>query len=225
MSNFCNTLNRNNKRPFCAINICGKDFDSLIDTGSSVSAMGLSTFKRLFGDNTFRPLKCKNYKFHSANGKLIEIYGLYLVPIKIGDKTYNTPIYVIKDLACSVLLGIDFINQSGLIINGKTRKLILDNKELPSVKQPINNNGQEINNINKKVMQESYGKTTGEQIKPFYLLDLFKKAKARKQCSSQAFKLDFYLWDNFWASFFIKRKMSNIYFDFNQSITLARDHL
>ena len=136
MSNFCTTLNRDNKRPFCAINICGKDFDSLIDTGSSVSAMGLDTFKRLFGDNTFRQLKCKNYTFHSANGRLIEIYGLYMVPIKIGDKTYNTPIYVIKDLACSVLLGIDFVNQSGLIINGKTRKLILDNKELPSVTRP-----------------------------------------------------------------------------------------
>ena len=159
MSNFCTTLSRDNKRPFCAINICGKDFDSLIDTGSSVSAMGLDTFKRLFGDNTFRQLKCKNYTFHSANGRLIEIYGLYMVPIKIGDRTYNTPIYVIKDLACSVLLGIDFVNQSGLIINGKTRKLILDNKELPSVTRPVNNNGHEINHINKKVTQESYGRT------------------------------------------------------------------
>ena len=68
---------------------------------------------------------------------------------------------------------------------------------------------------------------TGEQIKPFYLLDLFKKPRRENSVSSQAFKLDFHLWDSFWASFFIKRKMSNIYFDFSQSnlimIKMGRD--
>ena len=33
--------------------------------------------------------------------------------------------------------------------------------------------------------------TTGEQIKPFYLLDLFKKAKARKQCQFTSIQIRF----------------------------------
>ena len=69
-----------------------------------------------------------NRRFSAVNGNAVIVKGLYEVPIIINKREYYHPIFIVQNLATELLLGADFINAIGLIINGETRKVILKGK-------------------------------------------------------------------------------------------------
>ena len=97
-----NSISENNKRPFCITKICGNEFHSLVDTGSSITAMNTKTFKELMGE--FRFTKITNDMesskgFRSANGRHINVFGKYVIPFVIGEK-----LIILRHISLIILL-------------------------------------------------------------------------------------------------------------------------
>ena len=158
--NDVNYINDENKWPFCITNVCGTEFHSLVDTRSSITAMDSKTFKQLMGEFKFsqiaNDIDCSK-GFRSANGGHISVFGKYIIPFSIGDKTYNIDTCIINNLACSTLLGADFVRKTGMIINGKSDKLFVNNKVLPQPKCPKDQNGNRLHSY--VGIREKFGET------------------------------------------------------------------
>ena len=131
MSYVCNfTANKTystiyNKRPFVNVSLTGNLIKALVDSGACVTAINDQVFRRIQGRNKYKRLDEKERRFAAANGDTITVEGKYLIPIIINRRTYYQETWVIKNLTTEMILGIDFITKSGMIINGKTRKVII----------------------------------------------------------------------------------------------------
>ena len=114
-----------NKRPFTTTKIHENKISALLDTGASISAMSYNTFIRLFGPSRFKQLAIPNIPHvTSANGQRVEITGRYRIPIILAnDQIYNHDIFIVRNLSCSLILGMDFINKYGLITHGGHRRV------------------------------------------------------------------------------------------------------
>ena len=122
-TNYDNLLN---KRPFVHTHITGHVINSLVDSGACISAMSAAQFKRLKGYKDCKNLGIPKYKrFSVANGQEISVIGGYLIPMTIHCREFLHETYIINCLSVDLILGIDMINKAGMIINGKTRKVIM----------------------------------------------------------------------------------------------------
>jgi transposase InsO family protein len=68
----------------------------------------------------FSPIQlAKDLLIKDAGSKRIPIKGYYNVILKISDVEYKHKFYIIENLACAVILGMDFVSGNGLIIDGQ----------------------------------------------------------------------------------------------------------
>ena len=76
----------------------------------------------------------------------------------VGATEYLVPTYVVRDLSCDIILGIDFVQRSGLVINGKAKSLLLENKQFNF---DGNKENESLNNLNEKLEEQRncWGKT------------------------------------------------------------------
>ena len=99
------------------------DVSALIDMGSIASLCSEFVFNRL-DRNKLIKINDPPKNFIGASGESIEILGVYDIPIVLqDDHTVVHPFHVVRRLAESVLLGIDFLVKHNFSFEGGTRKL------------------------------------------------------------------------------------------------------
>ena len=90
--------------------------------------MKAATFNKLLHstDNKFRQLLINNRrKFSGANGSAIQMLGCYEMVVTINKRDTYTPVFILDGLNTDMILGINFICSESIIINGRTRKVIM----------------------------------------------------------------------------------------------------
>ena len=101
----------------------GSNVDALIDTGASVSLMGLATFEQL-NNRCVKLLKDASSvtaRLKSVSGNYLKTMGLYQINLQLQNKdSIKHPFYIVKDLDEKCILGIDFIRNLNLMIAPKT---------------------------------------------------------------------------------------------------------
>ena len=90
--------------------------------------MKATTFHQLrhSTDIKFRQLPINNRRnFSGANGSAIKAVGCYEMAVTINKRDTYTPVFILDGLNTDMILGIDFICRASIIINGRTRKVIM----------------------------------------------------------------------------------------------------
>ena len=76
--------------------------------------MSLKTFKELFPNGTPRPIKSEHAKdLHGASGQSLGLHGIFLVALRIMNRTIQHEVYVCKQVTDKIM-GIDFIQKHHL---------------------------------------------------------------------------------------------------------------
>ena len=92
----------------------------LYDTGADVCCLSKELFQQI-RPKTPLPKSNQTRKFKAAGGQQLNVLGRFEVPLAIGRKTILHPFFVIRQLAESAILGIDFIKKHGLRYNPTKR--------------------------------------------------------------------------------------------------------
>ena len=74
----------------------------------------------------------------------MNIVEKYVIPIQLLGQTFQGHFYIVKDLASQIICGMDFIEEFGISINGKTRRISIP-KETLKVEGQVKENNEEIN--------------------------------------------------------------------------------
>jgi predicted aspartyl protease len=121
---FVNKVGRHEKEPLLNISLAGKEYDALLDTGSSISLIGDAAIKHIKSNNfkiieEERPLKL-------AAGKTLYTGRITLkIRWKGGEK--KQMFLLLPGLCHSVILGRDFLHTSGMSLHIAQRGWTLGN--------------------------------------------------------------------------------------------------
>uniref|UniRef100_A0A914QTJ8 Gag-asp_proteas domain-containing protein n=1 Tax=Panagrolaimus davidi TaxID=227884 RepID=A0A914QTJ8_9BILA len=110
----------------------GVEFVALVDLGSELSMMKLTTFQRLR-----RSLKRKTARFSYKGGPVQESLGSCLIPLRIGNMKVAHVFHITEDDALPepCILGTDLLHRFrcfGFLCNG--RKMFLNGTKVPTLK-------------------------------------------------------------------------------------------
>ena len=98
---------------------------ALIDTGASVSAMSKYFFDRLTAQAKQDEVVNNRNNLHSICGASMTIAGIYDLRISIAhnDAEIQQRFFIVPQLTETCILGIDFITDNAMILNGETRRV------------------------------------------------------------------------------------------------------
>ena len=120
-----------NKRPFLPVHISGKQFRALIDTGAAISGIDYEVFEKLNGPTIFKNEKIKTHLIiKAANGSSMKVMSQYNIPIEVNKRAVNIELYVIKNMSTKLILGMDFYQKAGIIVNGMNTTVSANGKVL-----------------------------------------------------------------------------------------------
>ena len=117
------------------------EVDMMLDSGASISLIQEGIATKLQGTKSFSPAKARVV---SATGEPITVLGCVTFPVQVGKVSVDHPLVVVKSLITPVILGIDFLQAHGLILDFTTTpvrveaKLHTDNGSRDSAQQVIN---------------------------------------------------------------------------------------
>jgi len=110
--------------PFVKTTLSGIEITILFDFGASISAINQSLFSHILGHYKFCPLQYdRKLSIKGANNQNLEIAGFYRISFPLFNFTFFHNFYVVKNLAGDMICGIDFINDNGIIIDGRNQKI------------------------------------------------------------------------------------------------------
>lgn len=76
-----------------AIELCGKEVDALIDTGSDINAIRRKTFEKLNASE----LNCAVKSYKGIGGANVSVTSNFIGEMLIDDQTFISRIYIMKD--------------------------------------------------------------------------------------------------------------------------------
>ena len=89
----------------------------MLDSGASVSLVREDTATRLLGSH---PVSEASVHVVSATGEPIPVLGRVTLPVQVGPIEVDHPLVVVQSLIAPVILGIDFLQAHGLILDFTT---------------------------------------------------------------------------------------------------------
>jgi hypothetical protein len=97
---------------------------ALIDTGASVSAISEYFFNRLRKDAKQNKIN-NNDNLRSICGDSMDILGVYNLNISLDNnaEVVEQKFFVVPQLAETCILGIDFITENALVLDGESRRV------------------------------------------------------------------------------------------------------
>ena len=93
------------------------EVDMMLDSGASISLIQEGIATKLQGTKSFSPAKARVV---SATGEPITVLGCVTFPVQVGKVSVDHPLVVVKSLITPVILGIDFLQAHGLILDFTT---------------------------------------------------------------------------------------------------------
>ena len=118
------------KRPLVDVSIGGVPIKALLDTGSAVT-LGNSKLLRSLKSRTSR-LPRRNMDLRAANGESLRVSDIRKTEIHLNNSTTPTEMIFVDDLQVPCILGMDYLNQAGIIIDAGERKLLFKPKTTES---------------------------------------------------------------------------------------------
>ena len=86
----------------------------MLDSGASISLIREETAKRLLGEH---PVSATSTQVASATGDPIKVIGCATFPVQVGSINVDHSLVVVQFLITPVILGIDFMQEHGLILD------------------------------------------------------------------------------------------------------------
>jgi len=102
----------------------------LVDTGACVSAIDEQLVRKIYGSQPDRITDGLVPSVKTVNGEKVPVLRKIDVPVKLNGIVYQTQFHVIQSLAHEVILGRDFLQEHGAVIDLKNSSLTL--KDRPS---------------------------------------------------------------------------------------------
>ena len=101
---------------FLDASISETNFEFLIDTGASCTLVDTTVFQNITLKQDIELQPCQT-EFSMADGSPLEVAGEFVTPILIAGKTFSCPIVVAELGGISGLLGLDFMEMQGAVLN------------------------------------------------------------------------------------------------------------
>ena len=108
----------------------GEPVEILVDTGACVSAIDEQLVKKIYGSQPARIADGFIPSIKTVSGEKVPVLGKIDVPVKLNGIVYQSQFHVIHNLAHEVILGCDFLQEHGAVIDLKHSFLTL--KDGPS---------------------------------------------------------------------------------------------
>ena len=126
---------------FIDVLILGKTINTLVDTGSSLSCIHKSLLESL--DQDFITYGKSDYrKVKRIGGNLIDISGIAILPLQIGDHKFYQKFYIFDDILHPLLSGIDFLQANKCTLNFENQTIDTEEGEpVVNILNPIFNMG------------------------------------------------------------------------------------
>ena len=93
------------------------EVEVMLDSGASVSLVREDTATRLLGS---QPVSEASVHVISATGEPIPVLGLVILPVQVRPIEVDHPLVVVQSLITPVILGINFLQAHGLILDFTT---------------------------------------------------------------------------------------------------------
>ena len=113
------------KRPIVNISVGGKIVKALLDTGSAVTLCNSELLKPL-NELSIRQMK-RNLDLRAANGEPLCIRDIRKAEVHLNGHQTPTEIIFVDNLQVPCILGMDYLNQAGILIDAGERKLLFKN--------------------------------------------------------------------------------------------------
>lgn len=106
---------KGDNRPYLKVQIYGREFLGLLDSGCTTTVLGNAGWEILKSVCKLQPSTMNSCTV--ANGNLCEVKGYIRVPVRLRDRVRIFDILVVPTLSHSLILGIDFWCQMGIVPN------------------------------------------------------------------------------------------------------------
>ncbi len=104
----------------------------LVDTGSAVTIVRESVWREATSELRRRqPLSPVARPVVAANGQSLELCGQTVVLLRVGNLCVQHPVLVVKDITQQFLLGADFLERFGCVIDLRNRSLMAGGRSVP----------------------------------------------------------------------------------------------
>ena len=138
------------------ISVGGRTVRALLDTGSAVSLCNSELLRHL-KDETSRQKKSR-LDLRAANGDSLRIRDIRRAQVHLNGRYTPTEMIFVDHLQVPCILGMDYLNQAGILIDAGERKLIFKNRDVKNRSEQIITNSFLINtdqDVSIQPMQES----------------------------------------------------------------------
>ncbi|KAL9951078.1 hypothetical protein ACROYT_G043674 [Oculina patagonica] len=113
----------------------GHSIELLVDTGACVSAMAEQVVKKIYGHRPARMTDGFVPSVKTINGERVPILGKIEVPLKINGIQYQGQFHVMQSLTHEAILGQDFLQENGAVIDLGNSCLTLNDRPM-KLKKP-----------------------------------------------------------------------------------------
>lgn len=100
-----------------------QDLSVVVDSGAAVTLIAERTWRG--SQWSKKTLMVTNTRLHTASGEQLKVVGVAKVDVILGGKSVEIKAIVVADLAPAMLLGVDFLDQSGAVINFRKQTLTI----------------------------------------------------------------------------------------------------
>lgn len=106
------------ERPYLVIDILGKQFSALLDSGATRTIVGDEGWKTL--SQMGLTLKRRSTICTVANGATVKVIGEISTPVKIQERVRVIDMMVVPQIPCQIILGTDFFRIMGVVPDLRT---------------------------------------------------------------------------------------------------------
>lgn len=124
--------NRQPRELIVTAQLNGHDVKMLVDTGAGISVIDERSLQELYANETPVLRKESSVKLQTVSGQALPILGLVKVSLGIARGNYFCAFNVVRDLTYEAVLGRDFLQANGAMIDLKKGTLGLDDSPTDS---------------------------------------------------------------------------------------------
>lgn len=128
-----------NSRPYVYVDLHGKSFLGLLDSGAAVSILGNNAYQ-YFIDKGWVLHQSPPLTFEAAGGQILKSIGLIKIPITFQNQLHIMDIYVVPQIKNSLILGMDFWNLFGLFPKNLNYVVMRSESHVSNIDPTIDNN-------------------------------------------------------------------------------------
>ena len=106
----------------------GQSIKALVDTGAAISVIDKEVLQEVYKEQLLQLQTDNLGDVKTVSGEALPVLGMFTTPVDIANGSYSCTFLVVQDLPYDALLGRDFLQENGAIINLKESTLQLDGK-------------------------------------------------------------------------------------------------